>query len=103
MIPGEFHILSGTIELNAGRKCISLTVINSGDRPIQIGSHFHFYEVNNALKFNRSITIGFRLNIPAGMAIRFEPGQIRYIELVQYSGKCKVVGFCKAIMGIINN
>lgn len=103
MIPGELHILTGVIELNTGRKCISIVVINEGDRPIQIGSHFHFYEVNTVLKFNRSITIGFRLNIPSGTAIRFEPGQSRSVELVQYSGKLKIFGFCKAIMGQLNN
>lgn len=98
MIPGEFHILPGRIKLNKGRKSVNIKVINNGDRPIQVGSHFHFYEVNSALCFKRSVTIGFRLNIPSGMAIRFEPGQIRSVKLVQYSGKCKVIGFCKAIM-----
>lgn len=98
MIPGELYVVSGILELNAGRKCIKITVINDGDRPIQIGSHFHFYEVNAALRFNRIITIGFRLNIPSGTAIRFEPGQIRNIELVQYLGERKIFGFNKAIM-----
>lgn len=101
MIPGELHILPGRIELNRNRECVNVTVVNNGDRPIQIGSHFHFYEVNVALYFNRSITVGFRLNIPSGMAIRFEPGQTRNVELVKYSGELKIFGFCKAIMGKI--
>lgn len=99
MIPGEFHIIHGEIALNIGRKKILTTVINSGDRPIQIGSHFHFYEVNAALTFNRFNTRGFRLNIPAGTAIRFEPGQVRTVELVEYAGKRIVYGFSKAVMG----
>lgn len=101
MIPGEFYIGRGFIKLNVGRTCVVVLVINCGDRPIQVGSHFHFYEVNAALKFDRIITLGFRLNIPSGTAIRFEPGQSRTVELVQYSGKRKVFGFCKAIMGEI--
>lgn len=99
MIPGEFYISHGNIELNVGRQQVLVTVINTGDRPIQIGSHFHFYEVNSALKFNRVISRGFRLNIPSGTAIRFEPGQFRTVELVRYAGACKIYGFCKAIMG----
>lgn len=101
MIPGELHILSGQVELNNGRKKITIKVINKGDRPIQVGSHFHFYEVNIFLKFNRSITMGFRLDIPAGTSVRFEPGQFRNVRLVQYSGNLKIFGFCKAIMGKI--
>lgn len=103
MIPGELHIKPGLIELNKGRKKIKVIVINDGDRPIQIGSHFHFYEVNVMLRFNRSITIGFRLNIPSGTAVRFEPGQTRTVELVQYAGKRKIFGFCQVIMGKLNN
>lgn len=102
MIPGELHIVCGTIELNVGRKKISVAVLNSGDRPIQIGSHFHFYEVNFALKFNRNSTYGYRLNIPSGTAIRFEPSQYRTIELVEYVGKRIVYGFCKAVMGVLD-
>lgn len=101
MIPGEFYIEKGFIELNVGRICVVVLVMNCGDRPIQVGSHFHFYEVNTALKFDRIIAIGFRLNIPSGTAIRFEPGQSRTVELVQYLGKRRVFGFCKAIMGEI--
>lgn len=99
MIPGEFHIICGTIMLNIERKKISLMVVNHGDRPIQVGSHFHFYEVNNALKFNRISAYGFRLNIPSGTAIRFEPGHIKSVSLVEYSGKRIVYGFRKTIMG----
>lgn len=99
MIPGELHIVYGLIELNIGRKKIEIVVINEGDRPIQIGSHFHFYEVNVALKFNRISAYGFRLNIPSGASVRFEPGQFRTVELVEYSGNRVVYGFCKAIMG----
>lgn len=99
MIPGELHIINGVIELNVGRKKTVVTVVNSGDRPIQIGSHFHFYEVNVALKFNRVSAYGFRLDIPSGTAIRFEPGQSRTVELVEYAGRRIVFGFCKAIMG----
>lgn len=99
MIPGELHIVNGIIELNIGRKKVIIIVINSGDRPIQISSHFHFYEVNCALKFDRTSVYGFRLNIPSGTAIRFEPGQFRTVELVEYAGARIVYGFCKAIMG----
>ncbi|URJ25006.1 urease subunit beta [Candidatus Blochmannia ocreatus (nom. nud.)] len=103
MVPGEWHISHGEIELNFGRKKILVTVINCGDRPIQVGSHFHFYEVNTALKFNRVVTLGFRLNIPSGTAIRFEPGQSRNVELVAYVDACKIYGFCKLIMGAITS
>lgn len=103
IIPGEFHIAEGVIVLNVGRKCITITVINDGDRPIQIGSHFHFYEVNVALKFDRLVTLGFRLDIASGTAVRFEPGQSRTVDLVQYLGKYRVFGFCKAVMGDVNN
>lgn len=99
MIPGEFYIVPGLIELNSKRKQIIVLVMNHGDRPIQIGSHFHFYEVNVALIFNRAITIGFRLNIPSGTAIRFEPGQNRTVKLIQYVGKRRIFGFGKTIMG----
>ncbi|WP_159715181.1 urease subunit beta [Blochmannia endosymbiont of Camponotus nipponensis] len=99
MIPGELRFSCGKIELNVGRERVLVTVVNYGDRPIQIGSHFHFYEVNSALKFNRAIVRGFRLNIPSGTAVRFEPGQSRTVELVKYAGACKIYGFCKEIMG----
>ncbi|ADV33907.1 urease subunit beta [Candidatus Blochmanniella vafra str. BVAF] len=98
MIPGELYIIDGLIELNSGRRYSTVMVLNYGDRPVQVGSHFHFYEVNNFLKFNRDVAIGFRLNIPSGTSIRFEPGQTRKVELVQYSGKLKIFGFCKKIM-----
>ena len=99
MIPGEYFIADGDIELNAGRDTIRVTVANSGDRPIQVGSHYHFYETNNALSFDREATRGYRLNIPAGTAVRFEPGQAREVELVAYAGDRHVYGFNKKIMG----
>jgi urease subunit beta len=99
MIPGEYFIAEGDIELNAGRDTISVNVANSGDRPIQVGSHYHFYETNDALKFDREATRGFRLNIPAGTAVRFEPGQEREVELIAYAGDRHVYGFNKKIMG----
>jgi len=99
MIPGEYVIEKGEITINAGRKTLKMEVANSGDRPIQVGSHYHFYETNNALEFDREVTRGFRLNIAAGTAIRFEPGQTRKIELVEYVGDRKVYGFNGNIMG----
>ena len=99
MIPGEIITGAGDIELNTGRKTITLTVANTGDRPIQIGSHFHFYEVNSALHFERDQSRGFRLNITAGTAVRFEPGQKRTIELVELAGDRIVYGFNARIMG----
>jgi len=99
MIPGEYFIDDGDIELNVGRPTIKVTVANSGDRPIQVGSHYHFYETNEALHFDRDASRGFRLNIPAGTAVRFEPGQEREVELVAYSGDRHVYGFNKKIMG----
>ena len=99
LIPGEVFTESGDIELNAGRKTKTLTVSNSGDRPIQIGSPFHFYEVNSAMKFDRDAAYGMRLNIMAGTAIRFEPGQERTIELVDLSGDRVVYGFNQKVMG----
>ncbi|HLP80694.1 MAG TPA: urease subunit beta [Nitrosomonas sp.] len=99
LIPGEVFTESGDIELNAGRKTKTLTVSNSGDRPIQIGSHFHFYEVNSAMKFDRDAAYGMRLNIMAGTAIRFEPGQERTVELVDLSGDRVVYGFNQKVMG----
>ena len=99
MIPGEVITQAGNIELNAGRKSISLRVANTGDRPIQVGSHYHFYETNVALHFDRELSKGFRLDIPAGTAVRFEPGQAREITLVELAGKREVYGFQQKIMG----
>jgi len=99
MIPGEFLLAAGDIELNAGRATVTIKVANTGDRPIQVGSHYHFYETNGALAFEREATRGFRLNIAAGTAVRFEPGQEREVELVAYAGERKVYGFQGKIMG----
>lgn len=99
MIPGELFAADGEIELNAGRELITVDVANTGDRPIQVGSHYHFYETNDALQFEREASKGFRLNIPAGTAVRFEPGQTREVELVAYAGERKVFGFQGKIMG----
>ena len=99
MIPGEIITEPGEIELNAGRPKRTITVANSGDRPIQVGSHFHFFEVNRALHFERSLARGCRLNIAAGTAIRFEPGQERTVELVELAGDRIVYGFNGLIMG----
>ena len=101
MIPGEMLIKHGEIELNAGRKTVTLSVANTGDRPIQVGSHYHFFETNAALDFDRSLTRGMRLNIPAGTAVRFEPGQSREVTLVAYAGSRKVYGFNQKIMGAL--
>ncbi len=102
MIPGEFIINNGDIELNSGADVIVLTVANSGDRPVQVGSHYHFYETNEALQFDREVTRGKRLDIPAGTAVRFEPGQSREVSLVPLSGKREVYGFNQAIMGTLD-
>ena len=99
MIPGEFQIQPGDIELNVGRRTVSLSVANSGDRPIQVGSHYHFFETNDALTFDRALRRGMRLNIPAGTAVRFEPGQSREVELVDFGGGRRVFGFAGRIMG----
>jgi urease subunit beta len=99
MIPGEILTQPGDIELNAGRTTITLSVANTGDRPIQVGSHFHFYEVNDALRFDREKARGFRLNIAAGTAVRFEPGQERTVELVELAGDRIVYGFNARVMG----
>jgi urease subunit beta len=99
MIPGEFFIKDGEIELNAGRETVSLTVSNAGDRPIQVGSHYHFFETNPALKFDRDKARGMRLDIPAGTAVRFEPGQTREVTLVALAGNRTVYGFRQAVMG----
>ncbi len=99
MIPGETFIQDGEIEINAGRATRTVSVANTGDRPIQVGSHFHFFETNAALAFDRNQARGFRLNIPAGTAVRFEPGQSRTVELVEYAGERVVYGFNARIMG----
>ena len=99
MIPGEILCADGEIELHAGRPVRSLRVTNMGDRPVQVGSHYHFYEVNQALLFDREPTRGLRLDIPAGTAVRFEPGQSREINLVPYGGNRIVVGFNGLVMG----
>ena len=99
MIPGEFFIKDGEIELNKGRKLVTLSVANTGDRPIQVGSHYHFFETNPALKFDRKKARGMRLDIPAGTAVRFEPGQTRSVTLVVLAGKRIVYGFRQDIMG----
>jgi urease subunit beta len=98
MIPGEIKAVPGDIEINAGRKTIVLEVANIGDRPIQVGSHYHFYEVNKALKFDREKALGYRLNIPAGTAVRVEPGQTRTVELVAYGGSHTIYGFQGKVM-----
>ena len=99
MKPGEYFIDDGEIELNKGRNTVSLRVANSGDRPIQVGSHYHFYETNSALDFEREKSRGYRLNIAAGTAVRFEPGQEREVELVEYAGGKAVYGFNGKVMG----
>ncbi len=99
MIPGEYILSKEDIVCNADRTSSKTTVINTGDRPIQVGSHFHFYEVNEALKFNREETYGKRLNIPAGAAVRFEPGDEKEIELIDYAGERKVYGFNNKVDG----
>ncbi|WP_180103362.1 urease subunit beta [Acinetobacter sp. YH12134] len=99
MIPGEVITPDLDIEMNVGRQTLKMTVANAGDRPIQVGSHFHFYEANDALQFDREAARGFRLNIAAGTAVRFEPGQSRDIELVALAGKREVYGFAGRVMG----
>jgi urease subunit beta len=99
MIPGEVKVASGDIEINKGRKPVSVSVENTGDRPVQVGSHYHFFETNAALKFDRKKAYGRRLNIAAGTAVRFEPGQARTVELISFSGLRKVYGFTGKVMG----
>ena len=99
MIPGEIITQSGEIELNAGRKTITIEVSNTGDRPIQVGSHFHFYEVNSALEFDRMVTKGMRLDIPAGTAVRFEPGDEKIVNLVAIAGSQEIYGFNGLVEG----
>ena len=99
MIPGQYLLDTGDIEINVGRCCVTVVVANSGDRPIQVGSHFHFFEVNTALRFERGVALGMRLNIAAGTAVRFEPGQRRTVELVALAGERRVFGFNALVMG----
>lgn len=99
MIPGQYDIQPGEIEINAGRATCKLVIANTGDRPVQVGSHFHFHETNSALRFDRDAAYGMRLNIAAGTAVRFEPGQERTVELVALAGDRKVFGFNAKVMG----
>ncbi len=99
MIPGELFVADGTIELNAGRDTVNLEVANTGDRPVQVGSHYHFFETNAALDFDRDAARGRRLDIPAGTAVRFEPGQTREVTLVDYAGTRTVFGFNARVQG----
>ena len=101
MIPGEMNIEAGEIELNVGRRTLTVVVANTGDRPIQVGSHYHFAETNGALGFDRGAARGMRLNIAAGTAVRFEPGQTRTVELVAYAGERKVYGFQGKVQGAL--
>ena len=101
MIPGELFIKSGTIDLNEGRDVVTLKITNTGDRPIQVGSHYHFYETNEFLSFEREKSIGMRLNIAAGTAVRFEPGQTRDVDLIEIKGKRNIFGFNQKIMGAL--
>ena len=101
MIPGELIVKSGQLEINQGRNKLNIVVANSGDRPIQVGSHYHFYETNSALKFERDKTLGMRLDIAAGTAMRFEPGQERAVQLVELDGNKTVYGFQAKVMGEI--
>ena len=101
MIPGEMFIQDGEIELNAGRDTVTMTVANTGDRPIQVGSHYHFFETNPALSFDRARARGMRLDIAAGTAVRFEPGQSRDVQLVALAGKREVYGFRGDVMGTL--
>lgn len=99
MIPGEIIPATGDLELNAGLPVTTLDVSNTGDRPIQVGSHYHFYETNSGLSFDREATRGLRLDIPAGTAVRFEPGQTRTVRLVPFAGKREIYGFRQSVMG----
>ena len=103
MTPGEILTEDGDIELNAGREKRTLVVANTGDRPIQVGSHYHFYETNQALSFDRNASYGFRLDVAAGTAIRFEPGQERTVALVALAGDRRVYGFAAAVMGALKD
>jgi urease subunit beta len=103
MIPGEYFIQPGEIKLNVGRETVTLVVANSGDRPIQVGSHYHFFETNPALQFDRAATRGFRPDIPAGTAVRFEPGQQREVQLVAFAGLRRIYGFRQEVMGALED
>ncbi|SJM96524.1 urease subunit beta [Crenothrix polyspora] len=103
MIPGEIITVEGDLELNVGRPVISVLVANSGDRPIQVGSHYHFFETNPALHFDRPLTRGYRLDIPAGTAVRFEPGQQREVSMVALAGLRRIYGFRQDVMGALEN
>lgn len=102
MIPGEYILASGAIECNAGKATATITVINTGDRPVQVGSHFHFFEVNKQMAFDRAKALGMRLNIAAGTAVRFEPGEEKEVELVAFGGARKIYGFHNLVNGTIN-
>jgi len=101
--PGEYLLLSDDVVANEGRKTVSIEVTNTGDRPVQVGSHYHFFEVNRALKFDREKSLGKRLNIPSGTAVRFEPGQTHKVELVAYGGKGTIHGFNRLVEGTLND
>ncbi len=103
MIPGEYFLANGDIECNIGRATANLTVVNTGDRPVQVGSHFHFFEVNKQMEFDREKAFGMRLNIAAGTAVRFEPGEEKDIELVNFGGSKKIVGFNNLVNGEMND
>lgn len=103
MIPGEYILANGDIECNAGRANIQITVVNTGDRPVQVGSHFHFFEVNKQLELDRQKAFGMRLNIAAGTAVRFEPGEEKEVELVAFGGNKKIIGFNNLVNGDIND
>lgn len=102
MIPGEYFLASGTIECNVGKATAIVTVVNTGDRPVQVGSHFHFFEVNKQMQFERAKALGMRLNIAAGTAVRFEPGEEKDVELVTFGGAQKIYGFHNVVNGSIN-
>ena len=102
MIPGEYILAEGNIECNVGRPTIKVTVINTGDRPVQVGSHFHFFEINKQMKFDRAKAFGMRLNIAAATAVRFEPGEEKEVELVTFGGNKKITGFNNLVNGEIN-
>ncbi len=103
MIPGEMDVADGEITLNQGRATVTVAVTNTGDRPIQVGSHYHFYETNDALRFDRKRALGFRLNIAAGTAVRFEPGQARTVSLIPLAGSRKIYGFRQEVMGALGS
>ncbi len=103
MIPGEYILQEGMIECNVGRETISITVVNTGDRPVQVGSHFHFFEVNKEMEFDRAKAFGMRLNIAAGTAVRFEPGEEKDVELVTYGGNRKAFGFSNLTNGDVTS